>query len=161
MQQRAFLYPHLILRQNAVYRRYGAEVIVLPSVQQMHMYHLCHIRSFPFVLVIAFLVIYYLFSLANIPNNNYLEEYASIKSTKRPKIKGMTTATPSPLKLPSFHPLSPPKHSPQAHESPSIDHFHANPIKRPQKPSNAPMSHANRSKSSHIILKSKPSATPM
>ena len=82
MQQRALLYPHLILRQNAVYSRYGAEIIVLPPLYQMHMYHLCHIRPFPFVSVIAIIAIYYLISSANIPNNNYLEEYTSIKTKK-------------------------------------------------------------------------------
>lgn len=43
----------------------------------MHVYHLCHNRSFLFLKCS--------FSLANIPNNNYLEEFISIKSKKQAK----------------------------------------------------------------------------
>lgn len=43
----------------------------------MHMYNLCHNRSFLFLK--------YSFSLANIPNNNYLEEFTIIKIKKQAK----------------------------------------------------------------------------
>ena len=69
----------------------------------MHVYNLCHNCSFLFLKC--------LFSLAKIPNNNYLEEFTSIKSKKQAKYKAW----------------------PQPHP-PSFNHHSNKPFKAPSAP---------------------------
>lgn len=62
----------LLGRQNAVYRRYGAEIVVLSPLYQMHMYNLCHNR---------------LILPTNIQNNNYIRYFDIINFKSSTKIK--------------------------------------------------------------------------